>query len=243
MTTAVVVIPWRDRGRDPARVANLRYVLAAWEDCGLDVHVVSDGRTGDDQFCRSAAYNRAVASIDAEVFVFAEADMLIDFGQVHEAVRLALLAPGLVIPFTEYRALSPADTEAVLLGEKKPQDCVPELVMGQDSVGALNVVSRVTVSTVGRFDEQFAGSWFDDTAMFHAFTVAVGPARWVQGPAWHLFHLPGASGAHLTAQDQAATAANERRWHRYEQAQTPEEIRALTLEGAAEQSEKPWSRS
>lgn len=224
-----IVIPFRDRGRDPLRAANLQRILAHWAGFGAPVHVADDGRTGDAQFNRSAAYNRGAAATDADILIYTESDMLLPYQQIRDAVTAAESAPGLVVPFTEYHYLSSTDSQDVRDGVREPADCIAEFVRDNGaSIGAVNVVSRSTLNAVGQYDEAFEGSWYDDTAMRIAFDVAAGPTRWISGPAHHLFHLPGWTGDHLTAEDKAATVANKARLSRYEQAETTDQIRELT---------------
>ncbi len=82
------------------------------------------------------------------------------------------------------------------------------------SIGAINIVSRATLNKVGGWDECFEGNWYDDVAMKIAFEKVGGITRWVDGPAFHLYHLPGHTGDHLTDADRAATAARcgRHRW-------------------------------
>lgn len=221
-----VVIPFRDRGIDPLRALNLKRVIEHWDQ---PVLVVDDGRT-EGQFNRSAAYNRA-ARTDADVFVFAESDMLIDHQQITDGITLAAAELGLVVPFTQYRYLSPHDSERVRNYDADPMWCTPSTVMDNGtSIGAINIVSTETLQAVGQWDEHFNGSWYDDRAMCRAFEICTQPTRYITGPAYHLFHQPGWKGDHLTAEDKAATQANKARWKRYRQAATPEQIRALTCQ-------------
>lgn len=234
MTSVAVVIPFRYRGNDRNRIGNLRRVAMHWmTDRFWRVGIQDDGREGDAQFNRSAAYNRAVARLpEVDVFVFAEGDMLVDHAQVLEAVELAVEKPGLVVPFTTYKALGELDSKRVRTCRKEPQDCKPVYIKPDGrAIGCLNVVSRESIDLVGRWDESFEGSQYDDTAMRRAFEVCAGPTRWVTGDAYHLWHQPGWKGEHLTDEDRAATAANEARYQRYRDATTAEEIRALTMEG------------
>lgn len=225
LTKPAVIIPFRDRGKDSLRQANLNRVLKHW--VGFDVSVVDDGRCGDAQFNRSAAYNRAVAASDADVFVFTESDMLIPHDQIHQAIQFAY-TPGLVVPFTRYCYLNPADSVKVRNGQP-PERFVPKYVMGDGrSIGAINVVSRESVELIGRFPEEFEGNWFDDNAIEHCFTTCCGPTRHIEGDAWHLYHLPGHTGSHLTAEDKAATARNKTRFEQYQTVTDPERIRAMT---------------
>lgn len=230
MTKIALIIPFRDRGIDPLRKANLERVLEHWRPYTKTALAIDDGREGDAQFNRSAAYNKGVRRRRvAEVFIFTESDMILDYGQIDKAVQMALEAPGLVVPFTQYRYLSPRDSERVRAGEIAPEDCTPESTMDNGrSIGAVNVVSRETLNLIGQWDESFEGNWYDDNAMQRAFEVCAGPTRWVDGPAHHLYHLPGWKGSHLTDEDKAATARNKARYGLYQRAETPERIRELT---------------
>lgn len=234
LCSAEVVIPWRDRGTDPLRELNLMRVLQWWEEFGASPYLASDGRHGDEQFNRSAAYNAGmkICHPDTDVYVFAEADILVDSEQIDAAVLMAYDAPGLVIPFDEYRYLPPEDSMKVLRCELDPADAEPQWTMPEGrSIGSVNVVSRKTMDAVGQWDETFDGSWFDDNAMKIAFDVCAAPTRWVTGPAFHLHHLPGWQGDHLTSDDKAATRRNKRRLRLYQSAMTPERIRELTAGG------------
>ena len=222
-----IFIPFRDRGRDPLRRANLERVLHHW--VGWDVHVVTDGRTGDAQFNRHKAYNQAPALSDAEILVYAESDMLIDFDQIHHSADLAAERTGLVVPFTERHELGPEDSAKVRAYEADPKDCKADIIKPKPRrIGAINVISRQTLELIGRWDDEFEGCWWDDRSMHIAFDMCAGPTRWIDGPSYHLYHLPGYQGRHLTAADKAATARNKRRWQLYKQARTPERIRELT---------------
>jgi hypothetical protein len=216
--TYEVVIPFRDRGTDPLRQMNLDCVLQWWRaEHDTDALVASDGRGGKQQFNRSAAYNRAVAALpEADGFVFAESDVLISYEQIDQAVWLSQREPGLVVPFTQYRALTP-EASAKVRGDDFTLDTAEVMWTMDDgkSIGAINVVSRKTLEMVGRYDERFEGNWYDDDAMKIAFEVCCGPVRYVAGPAYHLWHRPGHTGHHLTPEDRAATAANKRRLGHY----------------------------
>jgi len=227
-----IVIPFRDRGMDPLRPANLRCVIQHWDSCDVPVWLSDDGRVGDAQFNRSQAYNRGAWFVDADVVVFAEADMLVPYNQIQQAVAMAAAAPGLVVPFIQYRYLTPEDSGLVRAHDIEPGDCIPESIMDNgESIGAINVVSRETLDAIGQWDEVFEGAWYDDVAMKIAFEVCAGPTRWVDGPAWHLWHKPGLGGSQLTEEDKAATARNKGRLELYRQASSRERIRELTAGG------------
>jgi hypothetical protein len=225
-----VIIPFRDRGTDPLRKANLERVLQHWDKFDATVLVTCDGLTGDGQFNRSKAYNRGANTLWSDVLVFTESDMLIDFQQIRDAIYHARSHPGLVVPFTEYRYLSPEDSERVRAHTVNPQDCTPEWVVDhkRGGNGAINILSRETLNLVGQWDEHFEGNGWDDRAMRRAFDICAGPTRWITGPAYHLHHLPGWKGDHLTDADKTATQRNRQRYRQYKLARTPQRIRELT---------------
>jgi hypothetical protein len=156
MTTAII-IPFRDRGVDPLRFLNLKRVLEHWDGFGVDVHVVSDGRAGSAQFNRSAANNRGAAFTDADVLVYTESDILVDYQQIREAITLAGDELGMVVPFTHQKKLTSTDSVLVRSHLKEAVDCVPDHHPYGETTnyGCVNVISRATLAAVGQWDETF----------------------------------------------------------------------------------------
>lgn len=224
---AAILIGFRDRGTDPLRKANLNHVLDYWEPFGLPIHVVDDGGSGAEQFNRHKAYNRAAHQTTADILCYVESDMLLPYHQMDEAIQAAH-TPGLVVPFTERHEYGPTESQAIRAGDDPHTHTATVIKPKPRRTGAINVLSRTTLHMVGGYDEQFTGCWFDDKSMHRAFDVAVAPTRWIEGPSYHLYHLPGYEGTHLTPEDKAATQANKRRYNQYRQAKTPDQIRALT---------------
>lgn len=219
------VIPFRDRGKDPYRVQNLKAVQGYLP----DAYVSSDRRSG--QFNRSAAYNNGVRCNPADIYVFYEADLIVPKHQLEQGIRMALEQPGLVVPFSKFLAITEEDSVKVRAGEISASEAQAAQQRGdRKSIGAVNICSKKTLDSIGQWDENFQGAWYDDDSMERAFSICCGPTRFVDGPAYHLYHLPGASGNHLSTEDIAATARNKARWKRYRKARTPEEIRRLTCE-------------
>lgn len=231
-TKVAMIVPFRDRGLDPLRRANLDLVQAWWFGHQLEIQIVDDGLSRGAQFNRHRAYNRAVEmNPEADVFVFTEADMLIHPDQIREAVELALEKPGLVVPFTQYRYLSKKvseflrnawyDMDAKELARwwalpttdlNSIFDMRAEKTMENGkSIGAVNVVSRETLEITGGFTEATHGNWYDDNIIEEGFAfLTKSKTRWVKGPAVHLYHLPGWTGDHLSEADREATARNKR---------------------------------
>jgi hypothetical protein len=233
VTRAVVVVPWRSRG-DQRRQANLVRVHKHLIDVGIPVVTVDDGRIIG-PFNRHAAYNRGrFKLLNVSCFVWHEADMLVPKEQLHDAVTLALEAPGLVVPFDTYGYLTDEDSARVLAGADY-RTMTPEWSMHDGaSIGAVGVTSAETMNLVTRWDEQFEGHGYDDRAMKLAFDKAAGPTRFVAGYGWHLWHpvayspwLGDDPNAHDSA-DVVATQRNKRRLRLYERAVTGDDVRKLT---------------
>lgn len=234
-----VVIPFRDRGIDPTRAKNLRRVMYHWA-AGWAVRVQGDGRDGDEQFNRSAAYNMAIQSLDADVYVFAESDIIVPFDQVTKAIRLAVESSGQVVPFTHLMDLDEEGSEKVRQLLLRPDSAPSTRRRPYPTVGGVNVVSRETMELVGQWDERFEGAWSDDNAMDRAFTICAGPTRFVDGEAYHLYHghprmpfaHPGSGTLTSSLADTDAISKNMDRWFQlYLKAETPERIRELTAGG------------
>lgn len=239
------IIPFRHRDSgDPYRQDNLNTTYKWVSDMGLgSVAVCSDGRSGDEQFNRSAAYNMGVRQYkDADVYVFYESDLLVQYKQILQGIDSAVRSEGLVVPFSRFLSVNEYDSQVI---RENPAYRLAnwsfdtQVVRGyQKSIGAVNIVSRYTMAKVGQWDENFEGAWYDDDSMEIAFRVCCrSTTRFVLGDGYHLYHRPSAGAAAAAAAadglsdaDKAATSANKERWKRYRKARTPEEIRHLTLE-------------
>lgn len=235
VSSAAIIIAFRDRGVDPLRQRNLDHVAEYWKGSGLPVHVVDDGREGDAHFCRSAAYNRGAAATDADVLCYIESDIILPYAQLHAAIDDAQHHVGLVVPLTVQRKLSEADSELVRAGAD-PVGFTPEVIneTGKTGLnhGCAGVISRRTLAAVGQFDEVMEGHGHDDTAMLIAFDRTCGPVRFVDGVAYHLYHLDFdptlTKGDHITAADAAAQNRNLQRLQLYRSASSATVIRQLT---------------
>lgn len=226
----VMVVPWRDGGNDHRRI-NCAWLVDRYRDAGLRV-IVSDDGAESGPFNRSAAYNRGWREAgDPDAIIWNEADCFIPLPQLEDAMRLAVQAPGLVLPYTERVELTEAGAELVrntnggLVVERKH---VERAFPNGISIGQCGVTSRETMRAVGQWDEHFAGWGFDDNAMHLAFDRLAGPTRWVQGVGWHLWH-PLAYGR-VSPEAKARTDANRVRYQAMVATQDPAALRALICE-------------
>lgn len=229
------VVPFRDRGLDPLRKANLDTIEAYLQSLNLGpVYICTDGRTGNAKFNRSAAYNAGARIADADTICYYESDVIVPKHQIIAGTEQAEAETGLVVPFTTYRYLSPEDSQQVRDGAD-PLQFTPEYTMDNGtSIGACNILTNESLQAMGQWPEEFEGNGYDDNAVVRALEVTCQPTRYIDGPLSHLFHQPawyGLSRAQVPAEDRAATERNRRRYNRYLRARTPDDIRHLTTGG------------
>lgn len=169
-----VVVPFR---------AGCAYRDLAWELCrqwwvdrGVDP-VESDD--GGDVFSRGMSINQAVEGLsDDEIVVAADADVILEWDALVEAVDLAV-QPGLVQPFDRTEHLDATWTRTEW--EFEPSSSTPLL-------GAVNVFSVETWRRAGGFLPAFRGWGCEDVAFAHQCALTSGPLRRVGGALTHLWH-------------------------------------------------------
>lgn len=236
MTDVSVLIPWRDSG-DTNRQINLVKTVDWLEDLGYPIYLCPDGKT-EGPFNRSAAYNYGLRNFPADVYVFHEADMLIELSQIQQAISAADAGIGLVIPFRRYRYLN-EDASRIVINGFPPKDAYHEWVMDHGrAVGAVGVASHESMKWVGGWDESLMGHGYDDRCMVVAFETACGSVRYVDGDGVHLWHPMAyapwekntwsANAENFDPAEVAATRYNQNRLTEYLAAKTPEDIRELT---------------
>lgn len=180
--SVAVCIPWR-KG-DPARERNLRYVRRWWAQFGWPTYL---GDTDHRTFNRSAARNQAAYQSDAELLVFADADIIGEPSVILAAAAHALTERTAVWPHTVTHLLSRADSRQVIGGADPAGFRGARLFKGSPS--GILVVHRDLFETVGGWDEGFDGGWgFEDVAFAHVLRTMADTKR-LDGRLWHLWHL------------------------------------------------------
>lgn len=110
-----------------------------------------------------------------EVIVMADADSLVEIGQLRTAVAEARAADGIVVPFSEYLRLDEGGRQVERV---------------ENSVGGVVVYSRRTWEEAGGYDERFGRWGGDDAAFALAAELLVAPMRRLLGTCWHFWHEP-----------------------------------------------------
>lgn len=185
--SVVVVVPFRDAEdgwRAPAFWMVSRWLREALPDAR---HVVADA--GGDMFHKARSLNEAVAASSESVIVMCDADTLIPHHLLHEAVGLAAVADGLVLPFDEMLHATREATHRALnleLLDRLDGDvwkACPTIPL----VGSVNVLSRATWAAVGGWPESYVG-WGGEDVAFARRCARIAPTRRLEGRVTHLWH-------------------------------------------------------
>lgn len=224
-----VGVPWRPDGGYRDRLWS--FARERWQRAGFGQGIV-EGRSPAGPFNRSAAINDA-AHGDWDVFIVADADVLIDGAQVREAIERALSSGRVVLPFTHYVGLTPNMTKRVLDGYDGDWDRGARF-RSQKHESSCVVVPRAAWETTGGFDERFIGWGQEDVAFIQSARLLVGEVERIDGHVWHLWHprAPERDPKHVEYQ------ANQALGQRYRDARSSRDIRALIGEKQMEQSER-----
>jgi len=225
-----VLVPWRSIG-ESHRERSWSLVQKQWASFGYPVYTGDDG---GNPFSRAAAINNAASQApNADVYIVADADVLVVREQVEKAIAMALEGPGYVQPFDTYIPLDAQDTYWVWQRQAVPHNLAHRPRATWVSVSACQVMSRQTFEAVGGFDERFRDWGYEDSAFDLRMTREQAPRRNVAGPAWHLFHP-------FTVRD---TKANVGLWTEYMdqyQVKIPKILHRVVPEFTTPQVERWW---
>jgi hypothetical protein len=181
--STLVAIPWQ--GSCPHRCAALSWVLRQWSDTDYRINV---GTSGEDTWVKARAVDVAIAGVQTDVLIVADADVwTTGVGEAVDAVRAG--APW-AIPHDMLYRLTPGATARVLAGEP-PSTALPtvEPPYGGRPGGGV-VVLRRDVYEQCPIDPRFRGWGHEDEAWALALTALFGEPVRLDHPMWHLWHPP-----------------------------------------------------
>lgn len=181
MTT--IVIPWR--GTRPERTHAKNYVLGKLREL-LPNALIILADSGHQPFNRAASRNRGVSQAGEGVVVVCDADTIPERKPLLEAIEQASRDKLLHLPYTHYRALSPAGTAAVVNGT--PVAECPTEIEGDGSQGGVLVMDTEAWRSVGGMDERFTGWGFEDTSFCVTVQALCGGVIRHEGNIHHLWH-------------------------------------------------------
>ena len=166
MTSATIIIPWRDQGC-PHRRANLTTTRAHVEDLGWPV-ILADS-PGD--WNLSAARNTGVSQATTDIVVIMDADILIPLDRLTTAVEQAATTGHVVHPYdvVEYQGRQGSITRRLPL-----------------SPGPCTILRRDAYHAIHGYDEGYIGWGYEDRDFDHRATHL--GIDWTPGPATHQWH-------------------------------------------------------
>lgn len=218
----VVAVPYRAHN-GPRRDLLWRYVRGHLEKHHPDYPIYL-GESSQGLFNRAHAINDAATKAGAwDIVVVCDADTFVAPAQLDEAVGLAAKTGRLVAAFTSVVELDRTATERFLSGDENPRLSAVRIrthdIAIQSSVLA---VPRTLWDAVEGFDTKFCGWGGEDNAFWQSCAIIGGEPLRIDGPALHLWHRS-VKPTFLDYHYQL----NQRRWHRYAQAQTVADIKEI----------------
>jgi hypothetical protein len=185
MTTAIIV-PWRD---SVERRPLWDFVRHRLEVDYPDWPIVTAG-CDDGPFSRAEAIVRGALSVDADVLVVTDADVLLN-GDLREAVAAAeRRATGWAVPHWHLRRLDKTATSKVLQGESLETSLpLAQRAYKGNETGTLVVLQKAVLLDVPP-DVRFRGWGQEDEAWGTALRRIIGPPWRAAADLYHLWHPP-----------------------------------------------------
>lgn len=230
MPGVAVVIPWRDTGC-PHRADALAWVLLRWHHTHPDWPVTL-APAPDGPWIKAAAVTPAVAALDADVVIVADADVWTD--SVQPAVDAVNAGEPWAIPHRRVLRLTADATERVFAGQDPDRLPVAERPYLGVAGGGIVVLRHSTYLDVP-LDARFSGWGGEDQAWALALTCLAAPPWRGRTNLFHLWHPPQERMNRMVGSEE-----NEALRRRYRDAKpSVAQMRALVDQG----KEASWPRS
>ncbi|MGM0904476.1 MAG: galactosyltransferase-related protein [Bacillota bacterium] len=190
MTNLSILMPYRsDHGpRDRA----FKWVKAFYQKVLPEAEIcVSDCTT--DLFSRAEAINRSAKQATGDIFMIADADIILDPDIIKMSVQL-LKEHAWVVPYSRVKHVSRKSTRALLNTEPSwPAQIDFEVsrtanAAARNFIGGVNIISRDNFEVVGGFDERFLGYGAEDDAFGHSVNTVCGRYLRLDTDIFHLWH-------------------------------------------------------
>ncbi|MDQ1002253.1 putative glycosyltransferase involved in capsule biosynthesis [Neobacillus niacini] len=144
-------------------------------------------------FSRAQAVNNAAKQATGDIFIIADADIILNPDIINKSVQL-LNEHAWIIPYSRVKHISKKSTNELLnTGPSWPPRIDFEVSKTADAgarnfVGGLNIIPRKNFEAVGGFDERFLGYGAEDDAFGHSVNTLCGPYLRLDTDIFHLWH-------------------------------------------------------
>lgn len=184
--STAVILAYRDNGCEH-RQAAYRYVTDHVWSAFDEVRVCDSGAT---PFSRGASFNQGADRLQADVLVFADADVVVEVEALRQAVTHAYVLGVTAYPYREYVRLTREATDTYMAHQLLPADERHPFAEWTEpnSVGGCFVVRRSAYLACGGCDPRFVGWGFEDVAWSAVSATLLGEHVRERGSLLHLWH-------------------------------------------------------
>lgn len=185
-----VVVPFNRDGAQRER--NWTWLRARYERIYPEWEIVEHGCEGE--WSKGRAVNAAAKIAGGDVFVIADADVVVAGYVLHHAVGALARGPFWVVPHGKVYRLTDTATADLVEGRLlPPPSALPQGPLARSprlgpAGGGFVVVTREAFRAVGGLDERFIGWGGEDISFARALDILVGPHTRLRAPCWHLWH-------------------------------------------------------
>lgn len=209
-----ILIPFKSDGGRRDEIFD--WVLRRFDSLFPEAEIII-GRNDDTVFSRAKARNNAAANASGGLFLFADADIIIDHDSIVSAYNtITEDQKGWAVPYIYYTKLGPIISDRILYSD--PSYPIDLFEMDREgpthsgSYASLQLLTREQFYGVNGFDHRFVGWGAEDQAFTDSLRCLYGePYRAVYGHAMHIYHPHTAA----TTTHHDGYAAGMHLWDRY----------------------------
>jgi GT2 family glycosyltransferase len=152
------------------------------------------GFSNDECFSKAKAINSAAKLATRDIFVIADADIIIDINDLKKSIE-ELRNFVWIIPYSTINYLT--DKQTTQLQKKNFNTTMNNinftgcLSYTAGYIGGINIIPRKYFEYVGGFDESFKGWGCEDDAFQNSVDTLCGPHNRLENTIWHMYHPKG----------------------------------------------------